>query len=53
MEASDGHPAVRPVDLAGALHAAGPDPGLAVPLALFGRFIGAWDIEWRGTDRHG
>ena len=53
MEASGGHPAVRPVDLTGALHAAGPDPGLAAPLALFGRFIGAWDIQWRGTDRHG
>ena len=35
------------------LHAAGPDPDLAGPLALFGRFVGAWDIEWRGTDRDG
>ena len=53
MEASEGHPAVRPAHLTGALHATGPDPDLAAPLALFGRFIGAWDIEWRGTDRHG
>ena len=53
MEASDGRPATGPGDLAGALHATGPDPDLAAPLALFGRFIGAWDIEWRGTGRDG
>ena len=53
MEASDGRPATGPGDLAGALHATAPDPGLAAPLALFGRFIGAWDIEWRGTGRDG
>ena len=41
------------MDLPGVLHAAGPDPDLAGPLALFGRFIGAWEIEWRGTDRDG
>jgi hypothetical protein len=35
------------------LHATGPDPDLAGPLALFGRFTGAWDIEWRGTGRDG
>lgn len=43
------------MDLPGVLHAAGPDPDpdLAGPLALFGRFIGAWDIEWRGTGPDG
>jgi hypothetical protein len=41
------------MDLPAVLHAAGPDPDLAGPLALFGRFVGAWDIEWRGTGRDG
>lgn len=40
-------------DLAGVLHATGPDSGHAEHLKLFGRFIGAWDVEWHGTDRHG
>ena len=40
-------------DLAAALNAAGPDPAYAEQLRLFGRFVGAWDIEWRGTDRNG
>jgi hypothetical protein len=40
-------------DLAAALHAAGPDPGYAEHLSLFGRFVGAWDVEWHGTDRNG
>ena len=40
-------------DLVAALHAAGPDPALAEHLSLFGRFIGAWDIEWYGTDDNG
>jgi len=35
-----------------ALHV-GPDPDLAGPLALFGRFAGAWDIEWHGTGEDG
>ena len=41
------------VAFAEVLQAAGPDPDLAGPLALFGRFAGAWDIEWRGTDAAG
>jgi hypothetical protein len=36
-------------DLAAALLAAGPDPGRAAELDLFGRFVGAWDVEWHGT----
>jgi hypothetical protein len=40
-------------DLAAVLHAAGPHPAQAAQLNLFGRFIGAWDVEWRGTDSHG
>jgi hypothetical protein len=53
MVAANGQPAAGPGGLAAALHAAGPDPGLAGPLALFGRFAGAWDIEWRGEDQDG
>jgi hypothetical protein len=41
------------VAFAEVLQAAGPDPDLAGPLALFGRFAGAWDIEWRGADQGG
>jgi hypothetical protein len=41
------------VAFAEVLQAAGPDPDLAGPLALFGRFTGAWDIEWRGADQDG
>ena len=40
-------------DLAAALHAAGPDPGYAEQLNLFGRFVGAWDIDWHGTGQDG
>jgi len=40
-------------DLAAALLAAGPDPGQAADLDLFGRFVGAWDVEWHGTDSDG
>ena len=40
-------------DLAAALLAAGPDPGRAAELDLFGRFVGAWDVEWHGTDADG
>ena len=36
-----------------ALHAAGPFEPQAGRLDLFGRFVGAWDLEWRGTDRDG
>lgn len=32
-----------------ALHAAGPHPGLAGELMLFGQFVGSWDLEWRGA----
>jgi hypothetical protein len=42
-----------PHDLAAVLHSTGPDPGQAEQLSLFGRFAGAWDIDWHGTDRHG
>jgi hypothetical protein len=41
------------VAFAEVLQAVGPDPDLAGPLALFGRFAGAWDIEWRGADQDG
>ena len=34
--------------LAGALHAPGPEPGLAAGLGLFGQFIGSWDLAWTG-----
>jgi hypothetical protein len=36
-----------------ALHAAGPAAELADKLMLFGRFIGSWDLEWRGADPAG
>jgi hypothetical protein len=42
--------AARPDDLAAVLHAASPYPELAGHLGLFGRFTGAWDIEWHGLD---
>jgi hypothetical protein len=53
MGTSPGEMAGRPGDLAAALHAAGPYPGQAEQMNLFGRFIGAWDVEWHGTDRDG
>jgi hypothetical protein len=40
-------------DLAGRLHATGPASGRGEQLRLFGRFIGAWDLEWHGSDAHG
>lgn len=40
-------------DLAAVLHAPGPHPARAEHLNLFGRFVGAWDVEWHGTDSHG
>jgi hypothetical protein len=42
-----------PDDLAAVLHAAGPHPGQAEHLNLFGRFVGAWDVDWHGTDPQG
>ena len=42
-----------PDDLAAVLHSTGPHPGQAEQLSLFGRFIGAWDVDWHGTDRQG
>ena len=39
--------------LIGALHSAGPDPALAAKLALFGRFVGSWDLDWSGRDAAG
>ena len=53
MTSDPGTPPGHPDDLATALHAAGPDPAHAEHLRLFGRFIGAWDVEWQGTDRNG
>jgi hypothetical protein len=35
------------------LGADGPLPELADQLDLFGRFVGAWDLEWHGTDLAG
>lgn len=42
-----------PDQLGAVLHAAGPQGDLADRLALFGRFVGAWDLEWRGEDHGG
>jgi hypothetical protein len=42
-----------PDALAAVLHRAGPQPGHAERLNLFGRFIGAWDVEWHGTGHGG
>jgi hypothetical protein len=53
MSDSDSEIAGRPDELAAVLHAAGAYPGLAEEMKMFGRFIGAWDVEWRGTDRDG
>lgn len=39
--------------LPAALHEDGPDEALADKLQLFGRFIGAWDLEWRGAGPDG
>jgi hypothetical protein len=36
-----------------ALHTAAPDPSLAAKLALFGRFVGSWDLDWSGRDAAG
>ena len=36
-------------DLGGALGATGPAPGLAEELMLFGRFVGAWELDWTGS----
>jgi hypothetical protein len=30
--------------------AAGPGPAAARQLDLFGQFVGAWDLEWRGEE---
>ena len=35
------------------LRAEGPFPQLSAELDLFGRFIGAWDLEWHGRDKTG
>ena len=35
------------------LRAEGPLPDLAEQLQLFGRFVGAWDLEWHGRDLGG
>src|SRR4051794_30701568 len=35
------------------LGADGPFPALADELGLFGRFVGAWDLEWHGKGTSG
>jgi hypothetical protein len=35
------------------LGADGPDPAISDDLQLFGQFVGAWDLEWYGTDHRG
>lgn len=35
------------------LGADGPEPSRVDHLQLFGQFVGAWDLEWRGRDREG
>lgn len=35
------------------LTAEGPNPALEKELHLFGRFVGAWDLEWYGGDNQG
>lgn len=35
------------------LHSASATAGLKAELDLFGRFVGAWDIEWLGQDPTG
>jgi hypothetical protein len=35
------------------LHDSGPFEPLADKLHLFGQFVGAWDLEWRGQDKDG
>lgn len=37
----------------GELGADGPNPTTAGPLDLFGQFVGAWELEWRGKDSAG
>src|SRR5579885_2036544 len=39
--------------LVAALHATAPYAPLADHLDLFGRFIGAWDLDWYGKDHDG
>lgn len=36
-----------------ALHAPAPYEPLSDQLDLFGRFVGAWDLEWQGTGKDG
>lgn len=35
------------------LEASGPEESRADKLHLFGQFVGAWDLEWRGQDHDG
>jgi hypothetical protein len=53
MSVSPDQVASGPGTLAAALHTTGPDPDHAGQLHLFGRFVGAWDVEWQGTDSQG
>lgn len=43
----------RPVDLGGALCAAGPHPEHADALMLFGQFVGEWDFDWASYGEEG
>lgn len=53
MNSPTGQTPGLPDALATVLHAAGPHPGHAERLNLFGRFVGAWDVEWHGRDHDG
>jgi hypothetical protein len=46
-------PVIREHSLIEVLHAAAAAEPLADALRLFGQFVGAWDLEWRGCDRSG
>ncbi len=53
MNSPTGQTPGLPNALATVLHGVGPQPGHAERLNLFGRFIGAWDVEWHGTGHDG
>jgi hypothetical protein len=44
---------MQPDPLTAALHATGPAGPDAEQLALFGQFIGSWDVAWSGSDADG
>jgi hypothetical protein len=53
MRSPTGQKPGLPDALATVLHGAGRKPGYAERLSLFGRFIGAWDVESHGTGHDG